>query len=222
MEAIYPKKQPATKSQSAEAMLKQLKNPFPTNLLHFRIGAKSKDKTKAIPLAYLTMRDIQKRLDEVCGMDGWTKDTEIIASNGVVVAEKTTLSIKMPNGDWISKDGIGEPTKIAGPLGAESQSFKRAAVAWGISRYLYFISLGYRPIDKYNQFTEDLTKSLPKWALPDSNVENWEDVAELEYSAEDSVSEDEPNTPPDELELVERQADARKDEIIKAAKANRD
>lgn len=214
------------KSQAAEAMLKALKNPFPVNLIHFRIGAKNKTKDKAIPLAYLTMRDIQKRLDEVCGIDGWAKNSEVITSQNGLIAVRTTIQIKMPSGEWVAKDGIGEATKIAGPLGAESQSFKRAAVAWGISRYMYFINLGWKSIDDYGNFKEDLTKVLPNWAYPESKIENWEEVAELEYQIDDTQSfiEDEPSmsdTQATEDQILQKSRNVR-NKVIEAAKRRKD
>ena len=55
------------KPQSNEAMLKQLKDPFDPRFVKVRVGAMSKDKKKGIALFYIDSREIQKRLDEVCG-----------------------------------------------------------------------------------------------------------------------------------------------------------
>lgn len=173
-----------TNPEVVKAILAQLKNPFPTNLLKYRIGATTKDGKKAIPLFYLTARDVEKRLDDVLGLDGWSKETELITTTGGLIAAKTTIGIRLPNGDWLYRDGIGEPTKVAGPLGAESHSFKRAASNWGIGRYLYYLDAGWQEIDQYKQFKSDPRKNIPSWALPDDNLKDWESVAEEQYNSD--------------------------------------
>ena len=170
-----------------KAILDQLKNPFPTNLLKYRIGATTKDKRKAIPLFYLTARDIAKRLDDVLGFDGWNKTTELITTSSGLVAAKTTIGIKLPSGEWLYRDGIGEPSNVAPPLGAESHSFKRAASNFGIGRYLYYVHINWQPIDEYKNFTSDPRKLLPSWALPDEKIVEWEKIAEQEYDAEGNI-----------------------------------
>lgn len=176
-----------TKSKTAQAILIALKNPFPINLLKYRIGATTKDKSKAIPLFYLTARDVERRLDDVLGIEGWDKHTELITTSNGVVGAKTTLTIRLPNGKIITRDGIGEPTKVAGPLGAESQSIKRAAAALGVGRYLYYLDGGWHELDSYGHFKSDPRKSIPKWALPNENLKDWEQVAEEEYNSDGDI-----------------------------------
>lgn len=199
------------KSEYMDNILRQLKNPFPVHLLSYRIGAKTKNKDKAIPLFYVTSRDIQKRLDDILGMENWKKETEIICCGNDLVAAKTTLSIKCLDGSWISKDGVGEPTKIAKPLGAESQSFKRAAAAFGIGRYLYFVHIGWQPIDEYGNFTQDVRTLIPKWAEPDTNIKNWEEIAEKEFDSElDLENLDSEIISEEEKELLRKSEEIRK------------
>ena len=45
----------------------ELKAPFPGDKIHWRVGARTKDKSKGIPLAYIDARDVMERLDEVLG-----------------------------------------------------------------------------------------------------------------------------------------------------------
>ena len=109
-----------------ENLLEQLKKPFPVDAISWRIGQKNKDKTKAKMLCYIDARDVMDRLDEVCDTDWSDSYTEV---NGRVVC---TITI-----DGKSRsDGAGD-TDIEGEKGAISDAFKRAAVKWGIGRYLY-------------------------------------------------------------------------------------
>jgi len=87
-------------------------------------------------LTYIDARAVMNRLDDVVGMGQW--QTHFKEVNGVVVCE-LSIYAQMDNGEgiWITKsDGAGE-TDIEGEKGQFSDAFKRAAVHFGIGRYLY-------------------------------------------------------------------------------------
>lgn len=210
----------STKSKVAEAILAQLKNPFPPNLLKYRVGATTKDKKKAIPLFYLTARDVEKRLDDVLGFDNWEKQTELITTANGLIAARTTITVYLPDGTIISRDGIGEPTKVAGPLGAESHSIKRAASAFGIGRYLYYLDNTWQELDEYGRFKSDPRNSLPSWALPNQEIKDWESIAQEEYNSDGDIDiENLPNeiATDEEKELLKKSAEVRK-AILERAK----
>lgn len=162
------------KDNLAEVMLRQLKNPFDPNFIKWRVGQTTKDKKKATALAYLDAREVYKRLDDVCGMDGWS--SKFVPINGGFICE---LSIKMPNGNWVTKSDSADYTDIEEIKGGASSALKRAAAVWGIGRYLYYLPRVWVPINEFKQLTE--IPELPEWAMP-NQVERWEDVAELELS----------------------------------------
>lgn len=112
-------------------ILYQLALPFNPERVHFRVGSTNKEKTKGLALAYVDARDVMDRLDEVVGAENWSDAYPY--ANG-----KTCCVISLYiNGQWVSKsDGAGD-TDYEGAKGAFSDSFKRAAVKWGIARYLY-------------------------------------------------------------------------------------
>jgi len=107
--------------------------PFPPDRVSWRIGRMARDGGKGIALAYIDARDVMGRLDEVCGPAGWQCDYP--HANG-----KTVCRIGLRIGDdWVWKaDGAGD-SDIEAEKGALSDAFKRAAVRWGIGRYLYDI-----------------------------------------------------------------------------------
>jgi hypothetical protein len=86
---------------------------------------------KANMVAYIDSRDVQNRLDEVLGIDGWQSQ-----HYGEVGKLFCKLSIKL-NGEWISKTDAGMDSNVAADKGAASDSFKRAAVMFGVGRYVY-------------------------------------------------------------------------------------
>lgn len=138
-----------------EKMLKDLREPFPKEQVHWRQGPGNKE------LAYIKAPDVMNRLDNVCGVnwqDRYPRDgyCEIGIYNG---------------SEWIWRgNGAGE-TKIEGEKGKYSDAFKRAAVKWGVGRYLYYLGgkrelplwaqPGYTPrFTKANEYAEELAQAL--------------------------------------------------------------
>lgn len=112
--------------------LRKLAEPFPPDEIEWRVGSTTANKDRGLALAYLTARHVMDRLDEVCGPEGWQVSYHETPKGRVI----GTISIKVGS-DWISKsDGAGE-TDVEGEKGAISDALKRAAVPWGIGRYLY-------------------------------------------------------------------------------------
>lgn len=147
-----------------EDLEKKLKAPFPVENLHWRIGQRNKEKTRAEMLVYIDARDVMDRLDEVCGLN-WQDDYKEV--NGRIVC---TITI-----DGISKaDGAGD-TNIEGDKGGISDAFKRAGVKWGIGRYLY-------DAGKYNTWIDIVNEKgeqIPDWSVLEfgSNKEKLDKVA---------------------------------------------
>lgn len=102
-----------------------LKRPFEPAKLKWRKGPGGKE------LVYITARDVMDRLDQVVGFYGWgTSYHEVM---GRVVC-KLTLHVE---GKTITKCDGADDTAIEGAKGALSDALKRAAVQFGIGRYLY-------------------------------------------------------------------------------------
>lgn len=131
--------------------------PFPPDRVSWRVGTSNKKKrqretgdnfakaTKGQALAYLDARDVMERLDDVCGPAGW--------QNRYTHADKKTIceiGIWF-GGEWVWKaDGAGD-SDIEAEKGALSDAFKRAAVRWGIGRYLYDVPSPWVDLDEREQ-----------------------------------------------------------------------
>lgn len=106
--------------------------PFAPDLVSWRVGSTDRDKKRAMALAYIDARDVMERLDAVMGPAGWERRHPHV--------EKTTtceLTLIFPDGLRVTKtDGAGD-TDVEAEKGSLSDSFKRAAVNWGVGRYLY-------------------------------------------------------------------------------------
>jgi hypothetical protein len=114
--------------------LRALAAPFRDEQISWRVGSTSeKDgKLSGMALAYIDARDVMDRLDAVCGPAHW-QDRYVETEKGRIIC---TLSIRI-QGEWIEKsDGAGD-SDVESEKGAISDALKRAAVKWGIGRYLY-------------------------------------------------------------------------------------
>ncbi len=111
--------------------LSKLKEPFDPKLISWRVGATNKEKTSCIALAYIDARDVMERLDEVCGIGNWQALHP--HANG-----KTSCRIGIKiDGEWVWKENGCGDSDVEAAKGAFSDSLKRAAVLWGVGRYLY-------------------------------------------------------------------------------------
>jgi len=113
-------------------ILAKLSAPFPPAKISWRVGpVNNKDNpTSGIALAYIDARDVQDRFNEVCGTEWQNRYSHAEAK---VVCE---IGVKI-GGEWIWRaDGAGD-TDMEAEKGSLSDAFKRAAVKWGVGRYLY-------------------------------------------------------------------------------------
>lgn len=144
-------------------MLKELAAPWKRKEIKWRVGSTNKDKTKALPLAYIDARTVMERLDSVVGMAGWQDRYEFHGIRTVCY-----LSIKIGD-EWITKsDGAGD-SDIEGEKGGISDAFKRAAVKWGMGRELYELKCKWMPINEYKQLDGNAWDYVIKSAEPKEN-----------------------------------------------------
>lgn len=118
--------------------LQDLKKEIP-----FKWRVQSANQYGASCVAYIDSRQVQDLLDEVCGADGWQCKFEehkgnMFCSIGIIEyfndksnEDKTRLD------DWVWKSDCGTESQVEKQKGEASDAFKRAAVMWGIGRFLY-------------------------------------------------------------------------------------
>lgn len=138
-------------SLSNKELLDALKVPFPHDEVEWR--AQKLYGESALAFAYIDARAAQDRLDNVMGGDNWKCRYEFEGKRTMCY-----LALRF-NGEWIEKaDGAGD-TAVEAEKGAISDSFKRAAVVWGVGRYLYSIDAVWVPCElsngKFKKFKEN-------------------------------------------------------------------
>lgn len=153
--------------------LSKLKDCFEPNDIEWRLqqcGKGSNGKIWGMALAYVTNRAIMNRLDEVCGPENWKNEFKAAPDGGILCG----ISIKIGD-EWVTKWDGAENTDIEAVKGGLSGAMKRAAVQWGIGRYLYKLEESWINANEngaYRGKTKDGTTfkwdepSLPAWALP--------------------------------------------------------
>lgn len=152
--------------------LKQLREPFPSANISWRVGAKSEDGTRGQALPYIDARDVQNRLDDTVGPGNWrNRFTEVIA-DGRIIAVRCVLSLKV-DGEWVDKEDAAQLDSYADSVRAEvaikgvySDAEKRAAVQWGIGRYLYDFDAPWVDLSESGRLQRPPT--LPSEMLPEA------------------------------------------------------
>lgn len=153
--------------------LSKLKDYFDPSDIEWRLQqcGKTKDgKIWGMALAYVTNRAIMNRLDDVCGPENWKNEFKAAPDGGILCG----ISIKVGD-EWVTKWDGAENTDIEAVKGGLSGAMKRAAVQWGIGRYLYKLEESWINANEngaYRGKTKDGTPfkwdapALPSWALP--------------------------------------------------------
>lgn len=119
---------------------------------------------RALATAYIDARLIQDRLDDVLGVGNWSDAYELLPDGSVMCTLRLFLA-----GRWVRKVDVGstseQPDSGDRMKAAFSDALKRAAVKFGIGRYLYRLPaqwVDYDPVKK--QITQ--LPQMPAFAIP--------------------------------------------------------
>jgi len=137
----------------------RLAEPFDHKRISWRVGSVTKDKKKAMALAYIDARDVMKRLDDVCGAL-WQNDYPL--SDGTLLICKIGIKI---DDEWLWRANGAGDTQVEAEKGKASDAFKRAAVQWGVGKYLHSLPNSWVEIDEWKKIIKP--PSLPTWATPE-------------------------------------------------------
>lgn len=116
-----------------EENLKKLSEPIKGIRWRVQSFKKTQKGLMALCIPYIDSRDVQQRLDDVLGIAGWQSRHKDV--NGKLFCEIGVLI----GDNWVWKSDVGSETTIEKEKGESSDSFKRAAVMWGIGRFLYSV-----------------------------------------------------------------------------------
>ena len=145
----------------AAEIRRRLADPFPASVVGWK--AQTVKNNRALAVAYIDARDVMDRLDDVFGVGGW-QDTYSPMGDGVLCA----LAVRI-DGEWVEKQDVGSPSEQpdAGDRAkaAVSDALKRAAVKFGVGRYLYSLPTLWADYDPTKKQLA-APPQLPAWAMP--------------------------------------------------------
>lgn len=156
-----------------------LAKPFPSKSIEWRVGATNSDKSRGTALPYMTARAIQDRFDEAVGPGGWEAKYRVVeteVANRKMAAMFCAISLYI-DGKWVTKEDAVEisATSESGrnhidPVKtAVSDAFKRAAVLWGLGRYLYEFEAPWVALKDGGKYFAT-QPSLPAHLLPEGDT----------------------------------------------------
>lgn len=147
----------------------RLECPFPAAQVSWRVGTTNQKRvaretgdakarpTKGQLLAYIDARDVMERLDAACGFENW-QCRYTLASDGLLICE---IGIRIKD-EWVWRANGAGDTQVEAEKGKCSDAFKRAAVLWGVGRYLYGLQSPWVDLDQYGKWSAD--PALPPMA----------------------------------------------------------
>lgn len=151
-----------TRDPQVEALASALSAPFDPKDVKFK--PQMVKNNRCLAMGYIDARLIQDRLDQVLGVENWQDKYDILPDGSVVCRLRLNLG-----GRWITKSDVGSPSEQPDSgdrlKAAFSDALKRAAVKFGIGRYLYRLPatwVDYDPVKK--QIVQP--PQLPAFALP--------------------------------------------------------
>ncbi len=137
-------------------IMKKLMKPFHPDRHSYRVTGTFRTRegrNMGVAAFYISSRDVMDRLDAVVGPENWRDEYEVLAP-GVM---KCVLYLRI-GGEWVGKSDVGTGN-IENPengwKGAASDALKRAAVKWGIGRYLYALPKCYVEVDDRKRIVDE-------------------------------------------------------------------
>lgn len=131
-----------------EEIVKRLAEPFKASEIEWRIQGVDQSRMRGMAVPYIDSRAIQRRLDDAVGSFGWRNEFKQWHENSQLCCISILHTDENGDKEWHDKWDGAENSKIEAVKGGLSDSFKRAAVLWGIGRYLYDFGAKWVDVEK--------------------------------------------------------------------------
>ena len=133
-----------------------LSAPFTSELIEWRVGSTTQDKKRGMALAYIDARTVQDRFDTVCGPGGWQTNYTPTGQDSSIICN---IGVRAGN-DWVWRANGAGKTDFEAEKGMYSDAFKRAAVMFGVGRYLYDLPSPWVELDGGKKIADSEQKKL--------------------------------------------------------------
>ena len=162
---------------ATERDLARLREPFAADDIEWRMqqAGEKNGRIWGKVLAYVTNRAIMDRFDDVVGPANWQNVYREGPAGGVICGLSVRITREDGATEWVTKWDGAENSDVEPVKGGLSNSMKRAAVQWGLGRYLYDLEEGWANVHdggRHGAKTKDGKwfkwdpPALPAWALP--------------------------------------------------------
>lgn len=140
----------------------------------WRVQSRTKDRTKALCTSYIDARDVMNLLDQNCIWKSEFKEIQgfIFAGIAIYWKEHGEWVWRWDCGQRIESDPNDQMYEQAGKS-ASSDAFKRAAVQWGVGRFLYDIPTVSLPCDQYGNVVDDSGKRVWDLTAHINGLKSW-------------------------------------------------
>jgi hypothetical protein len=115
-----------------QEVINNLSKPMP---YQWRVQSFNKGNTKCTCVAYIDARQVMDTLDKYCTY-GWVK--KYFEIKGSIYC---SIGIVMPDGRIMARQDVGSEGNFEAEKSAASDAFKRAAVNFGVGRFLYDLDI---------------------------------------------------------------------------------
>jgi hypothetical protein len=160
----------------------------------WRVQSFSKHKPQATCVAYIDSRDVQDVLDKYCN---WSD--RYYSVNGMLFCEITIYA----DGIEYKRSDAGSESNVEAQKGQSSDAFKRAAVKFGIGRFLYSKKMVYLKADAVKT-----SNNYPN-VVDDNGKKVWDITKHINQSANQSANQTTKKTPTNDRQwLTESQLNA--------------
>lgn len=117
-----------------EEILERLNALFPVDQVKSFPMSVTKDKLKGMAAFYIDARAVQRRLDETCI---WKNEFKEGPQGGVLGGISVLIETGEGCREWVTRWDAADNSDIEATKGGISGAMRRAAVNWGVGRYLY-------------------------------------------------------------------------------------
>lgn len=111
-----------------------------TDPMDYKYRVQSTKYSKCTIVSYIDSRQVQERFDNVVGAGNWQTDFKTIGNNlfgGIGV----NVTYGDGSSQWVWKYDVGTESNVDKEKGEVSDAVKRAAVNWGVGRFLYSLGI---------------------------------------------------------------------------------
>lgn len=142
--------------------LKDLQKLIP---FRWKIQTIGRDSKKAQCVAYVDARDVMALLDDVVGAKNWQDKYELLGTQVMcgIGIRAGFISGDEKETEWVWKWDTGTAGQFETEKSVISDAFKRAAVKWGVGRFLYDLDIEYVLTDGKYPIREDNLQKI--WDL---------------------------------------------------------